>query len=140
MMEETFDFIRKFSEKARRLKLEVLVEVHSYYQRQIEVARQVDWVYDFALPPLVLYAFFNGTARILKQWIEVRPVNSLTVLDTHDGIGIIDIGPDTQDRIGRPGLVPEADLARLVQQIHANSNGQSLRATDLPRRTSISTR
>jgi len=129
MMEETFDFIRKFSEKAQLLKLEVLVEVHSYFQRQIEVARQVDWVYDFALPPLVLHAFFNGTARILKQWIEVRPRNALTVLDTHDGIGIIDIGPDAQDRIGRPGLVPEADLARLVQQIHDNSNGESLRAT-----------
>ena len=29
---------------------------------QLEIARQVDWVYDFALPPLVLHAFFNGTA------------------------------------------------------------------------------
>jgi len=129
MMEETFDFIGKFSEKARRLKLEVLVEIHSYYQRQIEVAHQVDWVYDFALPPLVLHAFFNRNARFLKHWIEIRPVNSLTVLDTHDGIGVIDIGPDSQDRIGRPGLVPDADLDRLVQQIHANSKGESLRAT-----------
>jgi sucrose phosphorylase len=129
MMEETLDFIRRFSEKARRLKLEVLVEVHSYYQRQIEVARQVDWVYDFALPPLVLHAFFNGTARSLKHWIAIRPSNALTVLDTHDGIGVIDIGPDSQDRVGRPGLIPEADLAQLVQQIHANSNGESLRAT-----------
>jgi sucrose phosphorylase len=129
MMEETFEFIRQFSEKARRLKLEVLVEVHSYYQRQIDVARQVDWVYDFALPPLVLHAFFNRTARSLKHWIAVRPNNALTVLDTHDGIGVIDIGPDFQDRIGRPGLIPETDLAQLVQQIHANSNGESLRAT-----------
>jgi sucrose phosphorylase len=129
MMEETFDFIRKFSEKAQRLNLEVLVEIHSYYQRQIEVARHVDWVYDFALPPLVLHAFFNGTARNLKQWIDVRPVNSLTVLDTHDGIGVIDIGPDSLDRAGHPGLVTESDLARLVQQIHDNSNGESLRAT-----------
>jgi sucrose phosphorylase len=28
-----------------------------------------------------------------------------------------------------PGLVPEMDLTRLVQQIHANSNGESLQAT-----------
>lgn len=129
MMAETFEFIRRFSERAKAVGLEVLVEIHSYYQRQIEIARHVDWVYDFALPPLVLHAFFNRTARNLKHWIEVRPTNALTVLDTHDGIGVIDIGADAADRAGHPGLVPEADLARLVQQIHANSNGQSLQAT-----------
>jgi sucrose phosphorylase len=129
MMDETFDFIRDFSERAQRLGLEVLVEVHSYYQRQIEIARHVDWVYDFALPPLVLHAFFNGTARDLKHWIKIRPVNSLTVLDTHDGIGVIDIGADSHDRANHPGLVPEAELNRLVHQIHSNSNGESLRAT-----------
>jgi sucrose phosphorylase len=129
MMAETFEFIRRFSERAKSLGLEVLVEIHSYYQRQIEIARHVDWVYDFALPPLVLHAFFNRTARNLKHWIEVRPANALTVLDTHDGIGIIDAGADASDRHGHPGLVPENDLARLVQQIHANSNGESLQAT-----------
>jgi sucrose phosphorylase len=51
------------------------------------------------------------------------------VLDTHDGIGVIDVGSDSQDRAGSSGLVPERDLARLVEQIHANSNGESLRAT-----------
>jgi len=129
MMNETFDFIREFSQRARRLGLEVLVEIHSYYQRQIEIARHVDRVYDFALPPLVLHAFFNRTARNLKQWIAIRPTNALTVLDTHDGIGVIDIGADPQDRAGHPGLVSESDLNHLVQQIHANSNGESRRAT-----------
>jgi sucrose phosphorylase len=129
MMDETFEFIRQFSERAKRIGLEVLVEIHSYYKRQIEIASHVDWVYDFALPPLLLHALFNRTARNLKQWIAVRPANCLTVLDTHDGIGVIDIGADSQDRVGHPGLVPENDLNRLVQQIHANSNGESLRAT-----------
>jgi sucrose phosphorylase len=129
MMEETFDFIRSFSEQAKRLGLEVLVEIHSYYQRQIEIARHVDWVYDFALPPLVLHALLNRTARNLKHWIGIRPANALTVLDTHDGIGVIDIGPDSEDRARHPGLVHENELAHLVQQIHANSNGESLRAT-----------
>ena len=129
MMEETFDFIRAFSDRAKRLGLEALVEVHSYYRRQIELARYVDWVYDFALPPLVLHAFLNGTARSLKRWIAIRPANALTVLDTHDGIGVIDIGADTQDPAEHPGLVSETELAHLVQQIHANSNGESLAAT-----------
>ncbi len=129
MMQETVDFIRAFTERAKRLGLEVLVEIHSYYRGQIEIARHVDWVYDFALPPLVLHAFFNGDARALKRWIEIRPVNALTVLDTHDGIGVIDAGADAQDPLGRPGLLAEAELARLVAHIHANSNGASLRAT-----------
>jgi sucrose phosphorylase len=129
MTNETLEFIRSFSGRAKRRGLEALVEVHAYYRDQIELARQVDWVYDFALPPLVLHAFFDGTARHLKRWIGMRPSNSVTVLDTHDGIGIIDIGADEHDRAANPGLVPQNELARLVEQIHANSDGRSLQAT-----------
>lgn len=129
MMPETFAFIGEFAAQARARGIEVLVEIHSYHQRQIEIARQVDWVYDFALPPLVLHALFNGTAAPLKRWIGMRPANALTVLDTHDGIGIIDIGADASDRAGRPGLVPPAELDALVERIHANSQGQSRQAT-----------
>ena len=129
MMDETFAFIGDFSAQARSVGLDVLVEIHSCHQRQIEIARHVDRVYDFALPPLLLHAFFNGTARALKRWIDIRPVNALTVLDTHDGIGIIDIGADSQDRVGHPGLLPEDELGQLVDRIHALSGGESLRAT-----------
>ena len=129
MLPETFEFIDDLSARARDRGLEVLVEVHSYYRRQIEIARQVDWVYDFALPPLVLHALFNGSARALKAWIAIRPTNAVTVLDTHDGIGIVDIGADTHDRAGHPGLVSDADLDALVRRIHANSRGESLQAT-----------
>ena len=129
MLPETIDFIASFAASAKALGIEVLVEVHAYYRRQIEVARQVDWVYDFALPPLLLHALFFGSAQPLKDWIAVRPNNALTVLDTHDGIGIIDIGADPQDRAGHPGLVPPAELDQLVERIHANSAGQSRRAT-----------
>lgn len=129
MMPETFDFIAAFAAEAKALGIEVLVEIHSYYRRQIEIAQRVDWVYDFALPPLVLHAIFFRTAGPLKAWIAQRPNNALTVLDTHDGIGIIDIGADASDREGRPGLVPPHELDALVERIHANSGGQSRRAT-----------
>ena len=129
MMPETFDFIDQFAAAARGLGLEVLVEVHSYYRKQVEIAQRVDWVYDFALPPLVLHALFFGTAGPLRSWAQQRPANALTVLDTHDGIGIIDIGADASDRSARPGLVPPAELDRLVEMIHENSGGQSREAT-----------
>ena len=129
MMPETFAFIDAFAAQARARGIEVLVEVHAYYQRQIEIAARVDWVYDFALPPLALHALFFGSAEPLKRWIAVRPTNALTVLDTHDGIGVIDIGADASDRAAHPGLVPPDELDRLVEMIHERSGGASRQAT-----------
>ena len=129
MMPETFEFIGQFAARARELGLEVLVEIHSYYKRQIEIAQQVDWVYDFALPPLVLHALEFGRSGPLLNWLSQRPNNAVTVLDTHDGIGIIDIGADAADRQGNPGLVPPDELNELVERIHRNSGGQSRKAT-----------
>lgn len=129
MLPETFDFIARIARRGRELGIEVLVEVHSYFQRQIDIAAQIDWVYDFALPPLVLHAFMTRSAEALRRWIDIRPRNAVTVLDTHDGIGIIDIGADATDRAGRPGLVPPAEIERLVEWIHGNSRGESRKAT-----------
>ena len=129
MLPQTFDFIGAFAAQARALGIEVLVEIHSYYRKQIEIAARVDWVYDFALPPLVLHAHAFRTAKCLKEWIRIRPRNALTVLDTHDGIGIIDIGADAGDRQNRPGLVPPQELDRLVEIIHERTGGESRSAT-----------
>ncbi len=129
MVPETFALIRELTQRAAALHMEVLVEIHSHFRKQIEIARQVDRVYDFALPPLVLHAIFNHTACYLKQWLEISPRNAITVLDTHDGIGVIDIGADKTHPEDRPGLVPAWELDDLVERIHANSNGQSRQAT-----------
>jgi sucrose phosphorylase len=129
MTPETFAFIDDFAAQASGLGIEVLVEIHSYYRKQVDIAQRVDWVYDFALPPLVLHAFTAGTSRHLREWMRVRPQNAVTVLDTHDGIGVVDVGADPADRIGRPGLVPPAEIDRLVESIHHNSRGQSREAT-----------
>lgn len=129
MLPETFDFIAELSAEARQLGIEVLVEIHSHHRTQIKVARRVDWVYDFALPPLLLHAFAFGSAQPLKRWIEIRPTNAVTVLDTHDGIGIIDIGADRSAAEERPGLVPDDELDRLVEHIHQASGGRSRQAT-----------
>lgn len=124
---ETFDFISELTEKARSLGIEVLVEIHSHYLKQIEIAKKVDWVYDFALPPLVLHALFKADSKPLAKWLSISPRNAVTVLDTHDGIGVIDVGADDID--GTPGLLAPEEIDNLVETIHLRSNGQSKKAT-----------
>lgn len=124
MIPETLTFIADFAAEARTRGMEVLVEVHGHHQDQIELARLVDWVYDFALPPLVLNALFTRDASPLKHWIEIRPPNAVTVLDTHDGIGVTDVAADR--RRGRAeGLLPQPEIDALVETIHARSRGES---------------
>ena len=115
MIPETFAFIADLTAEARAFGMEVLVEVHGRYQDQIAVARQVDRVYDFALPPLILHALYTRDASPLKHWLELRPRNAVTVLDTHDGIGVLDA----------QGLLPAEDVAALVETIHTRSGGSS---------------
>ncbi len=128
MIPETYSFIQELTEKAHDLNIEVLVEIHSYYADQIEIAKRVDYVYDFALPPLILHAIFNRTGRYLNDWLAISPRNAITVLDTHDGIGVIDIGPDAKDK-SRKGLVPDDDIDALVKEMHKRSKGTSAKAT-----------
>ncbi len=103
MIPETRAFIDDITAQAHALEMDVLVEVHGHYQTQIDVARQVDWVYDFALPALVLHALYTRDATPLRRWLEIRPHNAITVLDTHDGIGVADVGADRDGRM--PGLL-----------------------------------
>ena len=88
---------------------QVLLEVHGHHSQQIEIAKSVDYVYDFALPPLVLHALHAHDLAPLAAWFAIRPANSVTVLDTHDGIGIVDVG-ESDLAPGLPGLLrPDAD-------------------------------
>lgn len=128
MTPETFAFIDQLTALARERGLEVLVEVHSHYQRQVEIGARVDRVYDFALPPLVLHAAFTGDHAPLLEWMRIRPGNAITVLDTHDGIGIVDVGPDQMEP-DRLGLLTAEQLDALVEGIHERTNGDSRKAT-----------
>ncbi len=128
MTPRTLAFIDELTAQARALGVRVLVEIHAHFERQIAIAAAVDRVYDFALPPLLLHALSTGDAVPLRRWLEVRPVNAVTVLDTHDGIGVIDVGAD-QMGDGRAGLLTPEQVDALVEGIHERSGGQSRQAT-----------
>ena len=129
MISETFDFIGALAAQAHALGIEVLVEMHGHPQDQIQLARQVDWVYDFALPPLVLHALYTHSAGPLKNWLAMGPRNAVTVLDTHDGIGVTDVGPVRKNEELLPGLLNSSEIGNLVETIHRRSNGGSRQAS-----------
>jgi len=125
MLDKTFDYLDKLSAQANDLGMETIAEIHSHYQTQVEVAKRVNMVYDFALPPLILHSLFTNDSDALVKWLNISPRNCLTVLDTHDGIGIIDAGPMGD----KAGLLDANQIDNLVETIHTNSDNQSRQAT-----------
>ncbi len=125
MIPETYSFIEKVVEKAHKYGIEVLVEIHAHYEEQIRIAKYADYVYDFALPPLVLHSIISKNFDRLKHWWSISPRNCVTVLDTHDGIGVMDVACNGN----KEGLLSNEELDKLVETIHENSKGQSQKAT-----------
>lgn len=70
---------------------EILPEIHEHYSIQMKLAQRGYWVYDFALPMLVLHALYTGKSGELKNWLRICPRKQFTTLDTHDGIGVVDV-------------------------------------------------
>ncbi len=128
MLPETMEFIRRLAAACHERSIDVLVEVHGHHLDQLEIARHVDLVYDFALPPLTLDALTTGDGEPLRRWIEMRAPNAINVLDTHDGIGVIDVGADARDP-NRSGLLTPQRIHDLVEGIHERSLGVSRAAT-----------
>jgi sucrose phosphorylase len=69
----------------------ILPEIHEHYTIQAKVAEKGYWVYDFALPMMVLHAIYSGDGTYLRRWLGMCPRHQFTTLDTHDGIGIVDV-------------------------------------------------
>ncbi len=71
--------------------VEILPEVHEHYSYHQKISANGYWTYDFSLPMLVLNTLYHHTSRVLKQWLTICPRKQITTLDTHDGIGVVDV-------------------------------------------------
>ena len=79
---------------------QMLAEIHENYTIQLKMAAKGYWVYDFALPMLLLHGLYSGRTDRLIRWLNICPRNQFTTLDTHDGIGVVDVvGLLTDDEI-----------------------------------------
>lgn len=79
---------------------EMLPEIHENYKVQLKMADRGHWVYDFALPMLMLHGLMTGRTDRLIHWFKICPRKQFTTLDTHDGIGVVDVA----------GLLEESEI------------------------------
>ncbi|MGM0300857.1 sucrose phosphorylase [Enterococcus sp. AZ048] len=88
---EIWETLEESAEIVRNKGAEVLPEIHEHYSIQEKIADHGYYVYDFALPMLVLYSLYSGKVDRLAHWLDRCPRNQFTTLDTHDGIGVVDV-------------------------------------------------
>ncbi|MDN4480557.1 sucrose phosphorylase [Demequina muriae] len=88
---EVWDVLDVGMEPLREHGAEMLPEIHENYTVQLKMAERGHWVYDFALPMLMLHAIFTGSTDRLRNWAAICPRKQFTTLDTHDGIGVVDV-------------------------------------------------
>lgn len=100
---ELMERIQKILDEKR---IPMLPEIHDHCRTQLEIAKAGYAVYDFALPVLVLHTLYTGNCKRLKKWLRICPRNQYTTLDTHDGIGTVDV----------EGLLTEDELDRVIRQ------------------------
>jgi sucrose phosphorylase len=88
---EVWDLLSWCGSIAAESGAEVLPEIHEHHSIQLKLARHSYLVYDFALPMLILQAIYDGSSRNLANWLSICPRRQITTLDTHDGIGVVDV-------------------------------------------------
>lgn len=88
---DVWELLREARNVVEPFGVDLLPEIHEHHSVQLKLADRGYSVYDFALPMLVLQALYDGDSRNLERWLRICPRKQFTTLDTHDGIGIVDI-------------------------------------------------
>ena len=104
---EVWDFLKECEEVIAPYQVEILPEIHEHYTMQERIAEKDFYVYDFALPMLLINAIYFGKTCYLKHWLEICPRKQFTTLDTHDGIGVVDV----------KDLLPDEEIDRTKEGI-----------------------
>ena len=105
---DIWELLHEIEQIVGRYEVEILPEIHEHYTIPMKIAEKGFWIYDFALPVLTLHALYNHTGVYLKKWLEMCPMKQFTTLDTHDGIGIVDV----------KDLLPDEEVYMVQEQMY----------------------
>lgn len=104
---EIWELLYEIEDIVKEHHVTILPEIHEHYSIQMKIAEHHFWIYDFALPVLTLNALYSGNGRYLKDWLLMSPKHQFTTLDTHDGIGIVDV----------KDLMPDEEIERTKEMM-----------------------
>jgi len=104
---DVWELIDSAKEAVEEYDTDILPEIHENYLMQEKIASKGYYVYDFALPMLLLNALYYGQTQYLKHWLSICPQKVFTTLDTHDGIGVVDV----------KDLLPDNEITRTKDDI-----------------------
>ena len=104
---DVWDILKECRDVTDELGIELLPEIHEHYTMPFRIAEKGYYVYDFALPMLLLNALYYGNTDYLADWLEKSPAHQFTTLDTHDGIGVVDV----------KDLLPDSEIERTKEDI-----------------------
>jgi sucrose phosphorylase len=105
---DIWNLLHKLQDVTNKYNVTILPEVHEHYTMQLKISQHGFWIYDFALPVLTLHALYNHNGEYLKHWLEISPKKQFTTLDTHDGIGIVDV----------KDLLPDDEIEKVKEQLY----------------------
>lgn len=88
---DVWDLLGMLDEFVTPFGTKIVPEVHEHYSHQLKLSQRGFHIYDFALPMLVLHTLYHHTNKQLINWLKIRPEKQFTTLDTHDGIGVVDV-------------------------------------------------
>lgn len=104
---EMWDLLKQCRDALEGTGVEVLPEIHENYFIQQKLQEEDVYTYDFQLPMLLLNAVYFGRTLYLKNWMKLCPRKQFTTLDTHDGIGVVDVRY----------LLPDEDVLETKQKV-----------------------
>lgn len=88
----------------------LLPEIHDSYKLQMNIAQHGYMVYDFVLPLMVLHTLYSKSSARIQHWLTICPRSQQTTLDTHDGMGVVDV----------EGLLSEEEIQEIIRKTEQN--------------------
>ena len=104
---DVWNFLEECEDIVKNYGVTLLPEIHEHYTMQTRIADKDYYVYDFALPMLLINALYYGKTTYLKNWFNICPRKQFTTLDTHDGIGVVDV----------KDLLPDEEIEKTKEDI-----------------------
>lgn len=105
---DVWELLKECNDILAPLGVRLLPEIHEHFSIQKMIEEHGYYVYDFALPMLLLNALYYGQSQYLKHWLTICPRLQYTTLDTHDGIGVVDVA----------GLLPDKEIEKTKEDIY----------------------